>query len=205
MDKSHLILQKYRAEEVKKILEDVTTLDLGGGDGWLVTQKVNPKNITCIDLNKSALKRNPCKYKIYGDILKLNPSGKFNQVTLFEVIEHIENKEDRELLISKAYKSLKENGKFIISTPNYERFSTQLRRIIRKKRDYPYPVANFKGVSHTDWHYFEYTLNELKEELEQAGFRKVISYCKFIQIPFIKSILNICSKYGVVLYTIAIK
>lgn len=205
-DKSHLILQKYRAKEARRILKNVPTLDLGGGDGWLVSQAVNPDKITCVDLNREALSKNPCAKKIYGDISKLKiKKNTFSQITLFEVLEHIPTREQRVQILSEAYRVLKFGGKLFISTPSYERLSTQLRNLIGKKRKYPYPVYNMKGTYYTDWHYLEYSEKSLKEDLKKAGFRKIKVYCKFVQIPFLKNVFDVKSKFGVVLYSIAKK
>ena len=199
-------LQEFRAKEAKKLLEDLETLDMGGADGWLISQAINPEKVTVIDLDKKALEKNPSKKKIYGDLIKNNiKDNSFSQITLFEVIEHIPNPEDRIKIFTKANKILKKGGKLILSTPNYERFSTQLRKIIKKNRKYPYPVAGGKGVPYTDWHYFEYSERTIKKDLEKAGFNKIKTYCKFIQIPFFQNFFDIKSKYGLVLYAVAEK
>lgn len=199
-------LPNYRAQEAKKLLKNIETLDLGGADGWLISQAINPEKVTVIDLDKKALEKNPCKNKIYGDLIKNKiKNNSFSQTTLFEVIEHIPNQQDRIKIFSEANRILKKEGKLIISTPNYNRFSTQLRKILGKKRKYPYPVAGGKGVPYTDWHYFEYTEDSIKEDLRKAGFRNIETYCKFIQIPFFQNFLNLKSKWGLVLYTIAKK
>jgi SAM-dependent methyltransferase len=199
-------LQKFRAREAKKLLKDLETLDMGGADGWLISQAINPEKVTVIDLDKKALEKNPSKNKIYGDLTKNKIKGdSFLQVILFEVIEHVPKKEDRIKIFNQAHRILQEGGKLIISTPNYERFSTQLRKIISKKRKYPYPVAGGKGIPYTDWHYFEYSQKSIKKDLEEGGFKKIETYGKFIQIPFFQNFFNIKSKYGLVLYAIAEK
>jgi len=180
-------LQKVRAIEARKILKKVDTLDMGGADGWLISQALNPERVTVIDLNKDALEKNPCKNKIYGNFIKNNLENEsFNQVSLFEVIEHIKEKEDRIKVFSEANRLLKKGGRFVISTPNYERLSTQLRKVLGKRRKYPYPVAGGKGVAHTDWHYFEYSEELIRKDLEKAGFSKIKTHCRFIQIPYFR-------------------
>lgn len=199
-------LEIFRALEAKKLLKDVETLDMGGGNGWLISQAINPQKVTVLDLDKKALEKNPCKNKIYGDLIRNKiKDNSFPQITLFEVIEHIPKKEERIRIFAQANRILKKGGKFILSTPNYNRFSTQLRKIIGKKRKYPYPVAGCKGVPYTDWHYFEYGEDSIKKDLIKAGFQKVKTYCKFVQIPFLQNFFNLKSKYGLVLYTIAEK
>lgn len=199
-------LSLFRVKEAKKLVKNIFTLDLGGGDGWFISQLVNPKNVTVIDLNKEGLEKNRSKKKIFGNLTDIKLKSKsFSQITLFEVIEHIEKEGDRIKIFSNAYRLLKKGGKLIISTPNYNRLSTQLRSIIGKKRKYPYPVAKEKGVYFTDWHYFEYAEKTIKKDLEKVGFKKIKTYCKFIQIPYLQFCINIYSKYGLVLYAIAEK
>lgn len=199
-------LEKHRGKEVRLLTRNIETLDMGGANGWMISNSVSPKNVTVIDLDRKMLQKNPAKNKIYGDLTKNTIKSKsFEQVTLFEVIEHIENKRDRLKVFSEAYRILEENGKFIISTPNYNRLSTKIRNIIMSPRKYPYPVAGEKDVSYSDWHYFEYTENSIKRDLMEAGFKKIKTYCKFIQIPYLQSCINMESKIGLVLYAIAKK
>lgn len=199
-------LPEYRAREAKKLLKNIKTLDLGGGDGWLITKVVSPEKITVLDLDKKALSKNPSKNKIFGDLIKNKiRNNLFDQVTLFEVIEHIPNGEDRIKIFKRANQILTQGGKFIISTPNYNRLSTLARKIIGKNRKYPYPVAGGKGVPYTDWHYFEYSEDSIRRDLSLAGFKEIKTYAKFIQFPFFQNFLNFKSKRGLVLYAIAIK
>jgi ubiquinone/menaquinone biosynthesis C-methylase UbiE len=115
------------------------------------------------------------------------------------------NKKDRIKIFSEAHRILKNKGKFIISTPNYSRLSTLLRSFFWKKRTYPYAVAGGKGVPYTDWHYFEYSKKTIQEDLMKAGFKKMYTYSRFVQIPYFQNFFNVNSKYGLVLFTVAEK
>ena len=199
-------LQKYRAKEISKLVKNVKTLDMGGGDGWLISNVVSPTNVTVIDLDKGNLNKNPAKKKIYGDLTKNKiKDNSFNQITLFEVIEHTKDNEDRMKIFSEVFRILKPGGKFIISTPNHSRLSTQFRKILRKPRKYPYPVGKGKGVPFTDWHYYEYSEKNIRQDLIKVGFKKIKTYSKFIQFPYIQNCINIKHKFGLVLYVIAEK
>jgi ubiquinone/menaquinone biosynthesis C-methylase UbiE len=199
-------LPQFRAKEASKLVKNMKTLDMGGGDGWLISNVVSPKKITVIDLDKENLKRNPAKKKIQRDLTKNKIKSKsFNQITLFEVIEHVKNEKDRIKIFSEAFRILKPKGKLIISTPNYSRFSTQFRKVLKMPRKYPYAVAGGKGIPFTDWHYYEYSEKTIKKDLEKAGFKKVRTYSKFIQFPFIQNFLDIKHKFGLVLYSTAEK
>lgn len=200
-------LPDERAKEAKKLVKNIKTLDVGGGNGWLTSYLVDPKKVTIVDLNKNALKENPAKDKIFRDIRNLPKklSGKFEQATLFEVIEHLKTKGDRTKVLRGIYRCLKKNGRFVMSTPNKDRLSSLMRKIIFKPRTYPYEVAEMEGVAHTDYHYFEYNKQELQEELSKIGFKKIKIYSKFIQVPIFQFCFNVYSKLGLVLYAVAEK
>lgn len=199
-------LPMYRAREISNLVKNIKTLDMGGGDGWLISSVVSPTNVTVIDLDKENLKKNPAKKKIYRDLTNNKiKSSSFNQITLFEVIEHIKNKEDGIKIFSEAFRILKPKGRFIISTPNYARLSTQFRKILGMPRKYPYAVAGGKGVPFTDWHYHEYSEKTIKQNLKRVGFKKIKTYSRFIQFPYLQNCINIRHKFGLVLYAIAKK
>jgi hypothetical protein len=77
--------------------------------------------------------------------------------------------------------------------------------MVFKPRKYPYATMFIKEAPKTGYHYFEYSKQSLKRELEQIGFRKVKIYSKFIQFPFLKIFLNIKSSLGTTLYCIVEK
>jgi ubiquinone/menaquinone biosynthesis C-methylase UbiE len=195
-----------RLKEAKKFLENKKTLDLGCGDGFPTTSIVSPENITAVDINKARLEKNISKHKVFCDITKLPFADKsFPQITLFDVIEHVEKEEDRHKIFKEIYRILEERGTFILSTPNYNRLSTYLRKMVFKPRKYPYATAVIKEAPKTGYHYFEYSKKSLKKELEKIGFKKIKIYTRLIQIPFSKVFLNIKFPLGVTLYCIAEK
>jgi len=58
----------------------------------------------------------------------------FDYVVSFDVTEHIEN--DATFLIE-AYRVLKKGGRIFLETPNRERLSHKLMKLIRKPTQYP--------------------------------------------------------------------
>jgi len=187
-------------------LGNVNTLDLGSGEGFPTTSLISPEKITAVDINKARLEKNSAGRKVFCDITTLPfEENSFPQITLFDVIEHLERGEDRHKVFSEIYRVLQPGGKFILSTPNYSRLSTYLRKIVFRPRKYPYATADIPEAPKTGYHYFEYSSSSLKKELKNMGFKNIKAYSRLIQIPFSKIFLNVGSPFGVTLYCSAEK
>jgi len=113
-------------------------IDIGCGDGFFLyeAKKIGYK-VTGIDFDKEAIEKGKKLYglsELYSDNLEnflLNCSGKFDIITLFDVLEHSENPVK---LIEDINKILKLNGVIIISLPNRDRWP---KSTIPKKLDSP--------------------------------------------------------------------
>jgi 2-polyprenyl-3-methyl-5-hydroxy-6-metoxy-1,4-benzoquinol methylase len=91
------------------------------------------------------------------------PAQKYQVVTLFDVLEHFED--DRLVLDTIYSKLLVAHGKLIITVPAYQWLWT-----------------HFDEVT---GHYRRYTLRQLKQCLEQAGFTEIkVSYFMTLLLPF---------------------
>lgn len=194
-----------RIEIAEKLVRNIKTLDVGSGDGKFISHLINPSNVVAADIHKPFLKNNPSRKKVFCDIRELPfKSNSFKQITCFEVIEHVKTKEDRIRIIREMYRVLEKGGNLILSTPNRERLSTYLRRIIRKPRKYPIRMTDY-GVEHIGIHFFEYSLKELEKELQNIGFKDITINTYIIQIPFLNIFFNVKSKFGLALFTKALK
>ncbi|MFH1702699.1 MAG: class I SAM-dependent methyltransferase [Nitrospirota bacterium] len=113
---------------------NIRTLDVGGGGGPFTIQCLKNGNIvTLIDLNRQNIDRALLKIEMVGfldpkrieaiacDIKEYETENKFDQIILFEVLEHI--KDDQEVL-DKLYFLLKSSGQLLFSSPsdNYPMF-----------------------------------------------------------------------------------
>lgn len=86
----------------------------------------------------------------------------FEVVVSFDVIEHV----DEDLLfLSEAYRVLKRGGTLALGTPNRNRLSHKLRRMLGKKIRYPLKLGE------DCIHLREYTMNELVELVKKVGFK----------------------------------
>ncbi len=105
---------------------DVALLDIGCFNGFFVRKLLNSGyDAIGIDFNNKALNFGKSNYgledRISNKTLKqlLSEGSQFDVVTMFEVIEHLE---DFPLVLSDAHKLLKPGGLLILSTPNSRMF-----------------------------------------------------------------------------------
>lgn len=129
-------------------------LDIGCGDGEYTSLFCKNNNkVVGIDVRNYV---NPVFKKfefIQANAEKLPFSdNSFNLVISFDVIEHIK---DDEKAIKEIYRVLKPGGRIFLETPNKERLSYYLLKLIGKKRKYPLKLGD-KCV-----HLREYTKKEL--------------------------------------------
>ncbi|MBU1086241.1 MAG: class I SAM-dependent methyltransferase [Candidatus Omnitrophica bacterium] len=131
------------------------------------------------------------------------PDDKFDIVFSFDVIEHID---DAESLVRNAFRVLKKNGVFILGTPNrYRLFGAIL--ISLGFRKFPYhPDINTKDLDPFAAHIHEYTVLELRQLLEQCGFKVNKIHRKFYgltggygidscgEVPFFHNIIIVAIK-----------
>jgi len=108
--------------------EDASVLDAGSGFGqytWRISSLYKGWRIKAIDINKEQVE--DCNYFIAetgraerirfetGDLTLLNDIEFFDFILTVDVMEHIEKDE---LVFTNFYKSLKNNGILMISTPS---------------------------------------------------------------------------------------
>ena len=160
------------------INKDTTVLDVGCGQEMPMIKCLGrsvgtlPKHIVGVDLNKI---KKPFKSKwstiidefnVITDWKKLlRKFGKFDVITNFEVIEHMQ-KSHGNTLLKAFYKLLNDNGILIISTPVYNG-----RRM----------AAN---------HIHEYEEKELSDEFEKAGFTISAKYGTFASWNDMKKVIT---------------
>ena len=90
----------------------------------------------------------------------------FDIIFCFDVIEHLS---DTSNLLNEAYRLLKKNGIFIISTPNRNRFFNFF-QLILGLRSYPWPPKPSTNNDPYSQHIIEYSIKSLKDLLGKYNF-----------------------------------
>jgi len=154
-------LMNYHAFFVDNIHEGDSVLDLGCGNGFLTYDiAAKAKSITAVDLNKDNIEfarrnfsRDNIKY-ICADATQFSAGGKFDVVTLSNVLEHLEDRHD----FLQKIKNLAD--RFLMRVPMVNRdWLTYYKRELGA--EYRLDLT----------HEVEYTLESFQEELEKAGLR----------------------------------
>jgi len=109
------LLNKY----IKKPNNDLKILDIGCGTGTEIKVLQKFGKITALDVNKQALviaQKTGCEI-IYANLEQDKlPSGKFDVVCAFDILEHLEK--DVETL-QKIYQSLQKNSLLVLTVPAF--------------------------------------------------------------------------------------
>lgn len=160
------ILRNLLKSSIKKEISD--SLDIGSGPGINVSilQEVS-KKITCLEASDEAIKFGNKKYPelemIKGYFPATIPNRKFDMITMFDVLEHIDN--DSEALRT-AYSLLKTGGYFIMTVPSYMFLWSEHDEHVHHKR--------------------RYTKKQIIDLLKKAGFEiDRITYFNTILFPAI--------------------
>lgn len=136
-------LTRYRLAE--RYVEDKEVLDMGCGAGY-GTHSLSrlASNILGVDLSGEAVTHAANRYQKPnlryegGDVTSLPfEEGSFEAAISFEVIEHLENPED---LVLEAKRLLKEDGVFIVSTPDKQTYSNNRSLVNRHHLSEMYPL-----------------------------------------------------------------
>jgi len=172
-----LDLLLLRTWHVKKILrkivrqfpDDASVLDAGSGFGqytWRMSKMNSHWKIKAVDINGEQIEECNLFFGKNGlsdrvtfstcDLTKLSDSNNYDIVLSVDVMEHIE--EDL-LVFQNFYRSLRDNGILIISTPSDKGGSD---------------VHNETEESFIDEHVRDgYSIRDISEKLTQAGFRNI--------------------------------
>jgi 2-polyprenyl-3-methyl-5-hydroxy-6-metoxy-1,4-benzoquinol methylase len=114
-----------------QFVKDKYVLDLASGEGYGSYLLANEASgVVGVEIDESAVAHSCAKYsKINlefkrGSILKIPIDGRniFDVIVCFEALEHVE---DHDMLFSEVKRLLKENGIFIVSTPNKKVYSDE--------------------------------------------------------------------------------
>jgi len=123
-EKSNILLRKHisRYEFASRYVKNMIVLDIacGTGYGTALLANAGAKKVIGVDISKDAINFSKRTYQnsiiefIVGDALNLRLSENVDIVVSFETIEHLE---DPEKFLKNVINHLKQNGRFIVSTP----------------------------------------------------------------------------------------
>jgi len=158
---------KYHDFFIRHVHPGERLLDIGCGIGAMdydLVTRVDNLKIVGIEIDPANIEYarrhyiHPNLTFIHGDVLDGFSDGRFDVVTLSNVLEHIE---DRVGLLRKACEQL-EPKRVIIRVPSFE-------------RDWRVPLKEEVGVDYRldPTHYIEYTEEVFLEEMRQAGLEKI--------------------------------
>lgn len=173
-------MEKF-VKQIIKLKEPGNLLDIGCATGLFMI-KAKEKGFDAYGIEMSdyaamiAKKRFGNKV-INSSIEKANyRAGKFDVVTMFDLIEHLINPR---LVLKKVFKIMKKNGLLVINTGNVE---SLLARILGRKWHFFAPPQ----------HLFCFSINTLRTLLDQAGFRieKIERKGKWFSLRYILHIIN---------------
>ncbi len=149
----HKTIQKYNC---------ISVLDFGCADGFFLKKLIKKNNnIKIIGLDTDCKLREKCKQNNIETFENLNEiTENFDLIYTLNVLEHI--KDDNSALEG-IYNKLTKNGVFLVYVPAF--------------------MFVYSSLDEKAQHYRRYTLKELKQKIENAGFEiQKIEYCDSLGI-----------------------
>lgn len=160
-------IKQYIGKLVKE-KKSLSILDVGCGDGyWTELFCVKSNKVTGMDIIRSF--RGNVHFEFVKGNAKKMPFAdfSFDLITSFDVIEHL--KADKEFL-REAKRVLKNKGELVIGTPNRERISSLILKLLGKDLSFPRNLgynSSYGDIVHER----EYTRGEISELLRQSEFK----------------------------------
>lgn len=156
---------KYHDFFIDNIKEHENVLDVGCGYGALafdIASRSTANTVYGIDISEPNIEFAKSKFThpkvtyVHQDVLQYLPNKKIEVIVLSNVLEHLEHRVDFLKKLVELYKP----SRFLIRVPMFE-------------RDWRVPLKKEIGV---EWrldptHYIEYTEDEIKSEIRQAGLQ----------------------------------
>lgn len=147
-------------------------LDIGCGNGDHTVIFCRNKNkvvgLDITDLRFEEYKKNFKFIKSTGHKLPFK-NNYFDVVISLDVIEHVKNDN---YFVREIYRVLKSDGKILIATPNRDRLSNILLKLMGKPIKYPYLIGNSKKFGKMI-HVREYLESELYDLFQKHNFKKI--------------------------------
>ncbi len=169
-----LLAAKNMLSQKHKIFP-ATHLDIGSGEGSLISllrANYEIKSIGC-DYTSSLMRLGDVEVKIANLNNEKLPfsNGEFDIVTCTEVIEHLEHYIET---IQEAYRVLRTNGTFVLTTPNILNLKSRIRFLFFGFYNLFGPIPFRKNyIESTDGHITPIGLFYLVHALQDAGFSDI--------------------------------
>jgi len=128
LEKVYQLVKTYTLKNKVKLInqhsnKNKTLLDIGCGTGeFLTVAKKNNWDTVGVELNNNARKKASKKNLILYKTLNEIEQDKYNTITLWHVLEHLQNLKQQ---IEKIDNLLDKNGTLIIAVPNYKSYDAQ--------------------------------------------------------------------------------
>ncbi len=188
------ILEKNRLKKILKLANLKTNekvLDLGCGEGYLISLMSEDISIVGVDISKTALKKaenitkNKNNVKLeFGNAYKTNyPDKYFDKITCSEMLEHIP---EPKKAIVEIHRLIKDDGLVVISVPDEKRIKTIMKFInlfklnkflhaAREKEEYDWHLqfSNKKFIKEIIKGFFK--IKKLRRTPPIIGYRFVVS------------------------------
>jgi 2-polyprenyl-3-methyl-5-hydroxy-6-metoxy-1,4-benzoquinol methylase len=168
----------------KYINQDTLHLDYACGPGTLIGKYVKNSSIG-IDLSKNQILYAKNKYSEYGEFRELTESNLssyknyFDVITIAGLLEFLTIEEAKDLIID-LKENLNENGKIILTTPNYGGIFKFLQKIV-----YLFSRVNYDSALVTKYDY------KIAKSLNLQGHFEEINVKKIITIGWLLSFFNL--------------
>ena len=168
----------------KYVLLESVHLDYACGPGTFIGAYIKNDSIG-IDLSKNQISYAKDKYGKYGKFFSISDSdisnykNHFDVITIAGLLEFLTIK-DAIQLISNLQKSLKKDGRIILTTPNYGGFFAVLQKI----------VYLFSDVNYDNDLVTKYSSIKIKALLSEGSFKNV-AVKKYMTIGWLFSMINL--------------
>lgn len=158
-EKAYQIVKKYTLKKKVMLLDsfataEKTVLDVGAGTGdFLQVCKKNHWNVFGIEPSEKAREIAKSKNVLLEKDLSFFKEQKFDVITLWHVLEHVENLES---FIQSLKEHLKENGRLVIAVPNYKSFDALYFKEYWAAYDVPRHL----------WHFSQQSISKVFSEIQ---------------------------------------
>lgn len=144
-------------------------LDVGCGTGRLSMFFAEHNRVTGVDIqnNNTAAHANFTFIESDAEALPF-PAQHFDVVVTFDVIEHVEHELP---FMQEIYRVLRPGGEVLLGTPNRDRLSHALRRLVGQSVVYPLDLGTDPFVGRCI-HLREYTAGDLRSLAAKVGFQQ---------------------------------
>lgn len=147
-------------------------LDVGCGNGnYTSIFNINNNKVYGLDIADYRLNqyKKDFKFKLYEGKNFPFSNNFFDLIVSFDVIEHVENDN---LFIKEIYRVLKTGGRVFLGTPNKNRLSILLKKLIGRPVFYPLVISRNTELGDLI-HIREYTNSELMELFNRNDFKNI--------------------------------